>query len=306
MEEPPLDGVKLIKGNYYKGNETRREQSPLRRGKKRKKTIVFDLDETIGHFKHLKILHQCINIVQPISSTSSEFNVLLDLYPEFVRPGIMSIFELLAVKKRCGELCKLSIYTNNQHNGDWVHMIVNYIETKVKCRGLFDDIIKAFKQNNKVIEMRRTTRSKTYTDYISCLMLPEDTVETCFIDDKLFEKMCGDKVYYILPKPYYHRMSKAAMIRRILSPASPFKYYPELENILQDTLVENAHKGALQLEDEIVVTKRIMYLVREYLYYPKLPSIHKTRRKTGDKGTDVKGTDTKGTDTKGTRKLKKE
>jgi hypothetical protein len=262
------DGVRLIKGNYYYQNKRR---------KVRKKTIVFDLDETIGHFKHLKMLYQCINPSQ------QEFNVLLDLYPEFMRPGIMSIIEMLAEKKRNGDLCKLSIYTNNQYDGNWVHMIVNYIETKVEYKGLFDDIIKAFKQNNKVIEMRRTTRSKTYSDYISCIMLPEDVVETCFIDDKLFEKMCGDKVYYILPKPYYHRMSKMAMIRRLMM--SQFKYYPDIETRLLDSMTENVHKGASQLEAELAITKRIMYLVREYLYYPKLPITHKTRRAYGSSGT---------------------
>jgi hypothetical protein len=77
------DNVKLIKGEYYNG----------KRRKARKKTIVFDLDETIGHFKHLKILYQCINPSQ------QEFNMLLDIYPEFLRPGIMSIMELLADKK---------------------------------------------------------------------------------------------------------------------------------------------------------------------------------------------------------------
>ncbi len=261
------EDVRLIKGNYYTTNKRR---------KVRKKTIVFDLDETIGHFKHLRLLAQCINPCQP------EFNVLMDLYPEFLRPGIMSIFEMLADKKRNNDLCKLLIYTNNQIVGNWVQMIVNYIETKVKFKGLFDDIIKAFKQNNKVIEVRRTTRSKTYSDYISCIMLPEDIVETCFIDDKLYEKMCGDKVYYIIPKPYYHRLSKANIIRRIMM-ASQFKYYPDIETQLLDTLTENAHKGELQLEAELAITKRIMYLVREYLYYPKLPSASTTRRKSKNK-----------------------
>ena len=260
-----IDNVKLIKGEYYNG----------KRRKVRKKTIVFDLDETIGHFKQLKIIYQCINPSQ------QEFNMLLDIYPEFMRPGIMSIMEMLADKKRSGDLCKLSIYTNNQYDGNWVQMIVNYIETKVGLKGLFDDIIKAFKQNNKIIEMRRTTRSKTYSDYISCIMLPEDIVETCFIDDKLFEKMCGDKVYYILPKPYYHRMSKEGIIRRIMLSASPFKYYSDIETRLLETMSENVHKGTSQLDAEIAITKRIMYLVREYLYYPKLPATHKTRRNLG-------------------------
>lgn len=253
--------VKLIKGNYYK----------RRVGKVRKKTIAFDFDETIGHFKHLKMIYHCID-----SLTQYEFNMLLDMYPEFFRPGIMSIMEFLASKKKTGDLCKLCIYTNNQCNGDWVQMVANYIQTKVEYPGLFDDIIKAFKQGNKIIEMRRTTKSKTYSDYVSCIMLPEDTVETCFIDDKYYEKMFGDRVYYIWPKAYYHRLSKATMIKRIMSSPLRFK---TMESNLVHCIEENLHKGDSQIEKEIAISKKIMFLVREYLYYPKLPTANTTRRR---------------------------
>lgn len=269
MEEP----VKIIKGEYYKTGDKKRIK-----GKAGKKTIAFDFDETIGHFKHLKMIYQCFN-----SLSQHELNALLDIFPEFFRPGIMAIMEFLAKKKKSGYVCKLCIYTNNQSNGDWVQMVANYIQTKTKCDNLFDDIIKAFKQGNKIIEMRRTTRSKTYADYVSCIMLPEDTIETCFIDDKYFEKMLGDRVYYILPNAYYHKLSKVTMIKRIMS-CSAFKYFPQLEMKLVNKLSDNEYANdGLTFEQEIAITKKIMYYVREYLYYPKLPSANTTRRKSKHK-----------------------
>ena len=44
------NNVKIIKGDYY--NHKRKHV--------RKKVIVFDLDETIGHFMHLQIINRCL------------------------------------------------------------------------------------------------------------------------------------------------------------------------------------------------------------------------------------------------------
>ena len=65
-----------------------------------KKTLVFDLDETIGHFKQLYCLYQIIIRILNRLLTQTEFNELIDLYPEFFRVGIFSIFELLYRKKK--------------------------------------------------------------------------------------------------------------------------------------------------------------------------------------------------------------
>lgn len=260
--------VKLIAGNHYK------QKHPG----KRKKVIVFDLDETIGHFSHLHIIYK--SLVKVFSSISqNEFNQLLDLYPEFFRPGILTIFEFLFNKKRDNSLFKLYIYTNNQCEESWAKMIADYIQSKVVAQSagvgpnLFDKIINAFKVKNRIVELKRTSNSKSYSDFIKCTMLPEDTVETCFIDNTYYEKMCDSKVYYILPKAYFHALRPSTMIQRVVA-----LYHGNEE--LRDLLTQNlgARTSVPSDVNEVAVTKKIMYLVREFLYYPKFPRVNKTRR----------------------------
>ena len=256
--------VKLITGDYYKGNK---------RNKANKRVIVFDLDETIGHFHHLHIIYKCLVEVLKRELTQSEFNQLLDLFPEFFRPGILLIFDFLFSKKRDHSLFKLYIYTNNQCSEDWAKMIAYYIQSKVSADvALFDKIIGAFKIKNKVIELKRTSSAKTYSDFVKCAMLPENTVETCFIDNTYYEKMCESKVYYILPKAYFHSLKKAIMIQRTVSLFST----EELKDLLNSRLTENNRPTTA---NEVSITKKIMYLVREFLYSPKYPHTNKTLRR---------------------------
>jgi hypothetical protein len=107
-------------------------------------------------------------------------------------------------------------------------------------------------------------------------MLPEDTVETCFIDNTYHDKMCGDRIYYILPKAYYHSLSKSIMIKRVCA-----KFGSESMELLTKTLSENNYVSSA---NEGAVTKKIMYYVREFLYYPKIPRTNKTKRISLKKG----------------------
>ena len=260
------NNVKIIKGDYY--NHKRKHV--------RKKVIVFDLDETIGHFMHLQLINRCLVGILNRELFQDEFNTLLDLFPEFLRPGIITIFDFLSSKKKQTYLYKLYIYTNNQCNGEWVQKIVNYIQTKTKTPVLFDKIISAFKIQNKLVELKRTSNVKQFSDFIQCTMLPEETIETCFIDNTYYEKMCGDKIYYILPKAYFHCLRKNTMIKRMVERFMPSLVNREtLEKCLTESLSENNYISSI---DEIAVTKKIMYHVREFLYYPKIPRTNKTKR----------------------------
>ena len=93
-------------------------------------------------------------------------------------------------------------------------MIIRYLEQKQNVSGLFDQLICAFKINNVIIEPNRTSTAKTHNDLIRCSLLPK-TSEICFIDDKYFEGMDSGRVYYIQPKPYFHRMLTSDIISRI-------------------------------------------------------------------------------------------
>ena len=64
------------------------------------KIVVFDVDETLGYFVEFGIfwssiiaykIHQKINY----ELTQDDFNKILDLYPEFIRPNIISILNYL-------------------------------------------------------------------------------------------------------------------------------------------------------------------------------------------------------------------
>jgi hypothetical protein len=200
--------LKVYKGKYF----TRKLPCDI----KYKKVIVFDLDETLGSFFDLEILWRKVQYFEP----HIHFNALLDIYPEFLRYGILSILDYLYQKKKMGECDFIYIYTNNQCSPSWVKHITQYFHYKVggiyqNDRELFDKIISAFKINNQRVESWRTTHSKTYNDFRKCTFLPKST-EICFVDNSYFIEMNREHVYYIKPCSYYHSLSIKTIIDRYL------------------------------------------------------------------------------------------
>ena len=142
-----MKNIEVIIGEYF----TDACASPITNTK----AIVFDLDETIGQFSNLQQLNNAFEVILRRPMKQEEFNELLDLYPEFLRPGILTIMEFLAYKKKANAFHKMYLYTNNQCGREWVNKIINYIETKIQSQ-LFDDIICAFKiKNNYKIMLKR-------------------------------------------------------------------------------------------------------------------------------------------------------
>jgi hypothetical protein len=174
--------------------------------------IAFDLDETLGSFADLELLWTSIHKFNP--DTSISFNSLMDLYPEFLRYGIVSILDYLYSKKQQHLCDNIYIYTNNQCNKEWVKTIADYFDYKIGATTpIFDKIIHAFKINDEVIEISRTTHEKTYADFIKCTLLPEKT-RVCFIDNSYFPQMKNSRVYYIQPKSYVHSLTTSEIIDR--------------------------------------------------------------------------------------------
>ena len=215
------------------------------------KIVVFDLDETLGYFVEYGIFWDClnkyflkenyeltqndfneildlfpeflrpniINILNYLKNksplTQSDFDNILDLYPEFLRPNIINILNYLKSKKQSFCCHKMMIYTNNQGPQKWAQQIISYFESKINYK-LFDQIIAAFKVNGKKIEIFRTSHDKSYNDLIRCTQIPLDA-EICFLDDNYFPEMTHKNVYYINIKPYYHDLRFETMIQRFLS-----------------------------------------------------------------------------------------
>jgi hypothetical protein len=243
--------VQLYKGKYF----TRPKYKNVSR------VIAFDLDETLGSFADLDILWTMLKDLK----ISVNFNDLLDLYPEFLRYGIMPILEYLYQKKKSGQCNKIYIYTNNQCDISWPSMISDYFDYKLHTDGkLFDKIIFAFKINNKQIELSRTTHEKTHGDFIKCTLLPK-TTEICFIDNSEFDNMKTDRIYYIQPASYYHNLSYYDIINRfIVSPIG--KPYVNLKSRFIKHFDNFRMIRSSNPNIDVFVAHKIMYHIKEFFY----------------------------------------
>jgi hypothetical protein len=184
------------------------------------KIVVFDLDETLGYFTEFGIFCDCLNNYFKNNDYSEQnFNELLDLYPLFLRPKILSILQYLKRKKKENKCYKVMIYTNNQGDRSWVNNIKSFFEFKIGSKKddlLFDKIIAAFKVDGKHVELGRTSHDKTMDDFIRCTKMPMN-IELCFIDDVYHDGMADDKVYYVNVKPYKYQLTIDEMINTFLS-----------------------------------------------------------------------------------------
>jgi hypothetical protein len=180
------------------------------------KIVVFDLDETLGYFVELGIFWDCLNRYNNNAILSQEdFNDILNLYPEFLRPNIIDILTYLKKKKQMKCCNKIMIYTNNQGPKKWANHLISYFESKLNNFKLFDQIICAFKVNGKRVELLRTSHDKTYDDLIRCTKLPINA-EICFLDDNYFPGMTNRSVYYINIKPYLHDLKFEEVLKRFM------------------------------------------------------------------------------------------
>lgn len=182
--------------------------------------FVLDLDETIGHFTDLYILWIGITKFLNISNNINKqklFNNILDLYPEFFRCDIFKTIKYLVKQKKKNIIKAIYIYTNNQCLDDkWINYITNYINIKVDFFNVFDKIIYAFKINNKIVELHRTSNKKSINDLINCTFIPNNS-NICFIDNSLHQEMISHNVYYILPHSYKHSLTEQDILNRIIS-----------------------------------------------------------------------------------------
>ena len=68
------------------------------------KIVVFDLDETLGYFTEFGIFWDCLmrysNEKKKVLLNQCDFNDILDLYPEFLRPNIINILSYLYLYAR--------------------------------------------------------------------------------------------------------------------------------------------------------------------------------------------------------------
>ena len=249
------------------------------------KIVVFDLDETLGYFTELGIFYDCLKKYlntenNTTALTQTDFNDILDLFPEFLRPNIINILTYLKKKKESNCCHKMMIYTNNNGPPEWANHIISYFESKIKHK-LIDQLIAAFKINGKQVEICRTTYNKTHKDLIRCTKIPPNA-EICFLDDTFYHEMATENIYYINIKPYYYDLKFGEMIARFKNSACGKKIIKE-ESIFDKIMNEEFHrykyrcldKNLNEYEIDKVLGKQIMTHLQEFF---SKSSKNKTRR----------------------------
>ena len=244
------------------------------------KVVVFDLDGTLGDFGILcKIWVTLQNEHQGRLPKKALFD-LIDIFPEFLRPNIMTILNYLKIKKIDQKLKKVFIYTNNRGPKWWPLIIKDYFNNKIKYK-LFDQVIGAFKVDGKIIEPCRTSNAKKHDDFIKCTMLNKQT-EICFIDDQYHEEMINDHVYYIHIEPYMLKIPIEEVIQRYMLNETTFKRDTLYDMIT--TTNSNIQEISITEKDKLISKQLMKYLQRflrvTYRTFKHRPGRRSSKRKT--------------------------
>ena len=176
-----------------------------------KKLVVFDLDETIGHFYNISTLY---NTIWDYSNKQINLYLLLELYPEVFRPGMMKIFEYLKNQKIKNKSIKVVIFTNNMGPKSWTNSIKSFIEKKINYK-LFDHVITGWKVNGKINEPYRTSYMKLLSDFKRATGC-KNKDKILFLDDQYHEHMDKKMVTYLHLKPYKKKVSNKILLNSFL------------------------------------------------------------------------------------------
>jgi hypothetical protein len=223
----------------------------------KKHVVVFDLDETLGYFSSFGAFCSCLNyVLNDKHFYQNNFNDLLDLYPEFLRPNIFKILSYLKNKKKLSACNDVIIYTNNQGPKDWAIQIKDYLNAKINYQ-LFTKIIAAFKVNGKQIEICRTSHEKNVGDFLKCTNLPLNT-QIFFLDDQYHMKMEDKNVYYINVFPYIFDLPWNIMIERF---ANKFKKIIINKNIFEKNMISSLNKYNITLSSKSFVEHEAEHVI---------------------------------------------
>jgi len=247
------------------------------------KVVVFDMDETLGYFiqfsyfwENLKVYFNKQN--KELKLLDDNFNKILGLYPEYIRPNISSVLKYLKHKVEINKCQGVMIYTNNTGPKEWIHHIKDFFDEKINYK-LFNHVICAFKVNGKQIEMCRTTYEKTVKDFIKCTKLPENT-QICFLDDLFHPKMNYENVYYIKLKAYKYDLPFDEIIKRF----SDSDVCKKLSINIQDfndymSQIFNTYNYVPKTKEEQdidkIITKQTMLYLQNFFHSKQLETIRK-------------------------------
>ena len=175
--------------------------------------VAWDLDETLGSWVQLGFISDSLRSVIGRTLSREEMFRLIDLFQEYVRPGIVPVLYLLKKRMQTNNLIRVILFTNNNGPQWWAKTIVAYFNHVVNYN-LFSTIIPAFEVKGRRVSKCRTSSDKLYSDLISCMDVPLGT-QVCFIDDQEHPGMRTNDVKYIRVDPYSVILPPAMIARRL-------------------------------------------------------------------------------------------
>lgn len=164
-----------------------------------KNIIVFDMDETLGHFEQINIFWQIVNNYFENNLNKGVLFNMIDNFNLILRPKIIEILIDLREKKKKKKIDKVILFSNNPSKS-WCKIISEFFNYKMRYE-LFDNVIAAYKYQGKIIEKGRTRYDKSYEDLLNYIEKSKD-INICFIDDVFHPYMENENVYYLYIKPY--------------------------------------------------------------------------------------------------------
>ena len=178
------------------------------------KAIVFDFDETLGHFGELGEFVENLEHWFNAPIKREILYALLDTFPFFFRPQLFKLLNLIKRLKQDRIIGKVIIYTNNMAPRSWVLGVKKYLELKINYP-LFDRVISAWKVDGKIIERKRTSHGKTYNDLLKCAHLSRNT-KVLFFDDQEHPIMEHQNVLGVHVIPYTYIINGEELVNRFL------------------------------------------------------------------------------------------
>jgi hypothetical protein len=234
--------------------------------------IIFDLDETIGHFSKYSVFEKYISEAYPIFKERSNKLNLLGTYPELFRPNMINIFKYLVKKKReLKNRLKIILFTNNQGGKSWYSAIIEYIHTYIGYP-LFDNMVGPYMIGNNQIEYMRTSHVKNIEDLVRGGIIKDvDKSYILFFDDQNHNDMRHKRVEYFMNSQYHDNTSFMDMYKRFLKKFN-VKKNKELENVFNDINQHIDDKPIYDYENE---GKKMLKAIKHFFH----KNNNKTRRK---------------------------
>lgn len=241
--------------------------------------ILFDMDETLGHFSQLGLICGAFEIILQRPLTIQNFIDILETYKYYLRPNIMTILKFIKNKKEKNPNMRVAIYTNNSAPSYWTYIIQEYFHYKLNYK-LFDTTILSYQFNGGVREKRRTTQEKTIEDVYTIFdCVPKET-SIIFIDDQIHNQMIRQNVYYILVDKYVYNYSISEIMEKfnlLVDGYTREEYDTFLENI---TYPMEAYYGLYNAKNtiennDLYSSKQVLRLLDTFFQM----RIHRTTRK---------------------------